>query len=262
MKQFFFFVFLILFSTSSVLAGEDVRRSLEQNFFQANRLYFEGQYLESLNAYKAVLEEPQFKSFCRIGGDLFYNMGNCHYRLGNLGYAILYYERAKIFMPRDADLKFNLEYLQDKIKDEIAYKAGIIDSVFFWVKALTLNELIIIFSIINFLFFFIVSLRFFYKTESIYYFFIFLLTSWLVSSVSLGIKSFRIYCDQRVVIVNREVEALAGPDKKDTLLFKLHEGAIVSFERSESDFSLIRLPDGRRGWLASSSVKFIVPDNS
>ena len=41
-------------------------------------------------------------------GELHYNLGNAWFRLGELGPAILHYERARRSMPRDDDLAANL----------------------------------------------------------------------------------------------------------------------------------------------------------
>ena len=65
--------------------------------------------------------------------------------------------------------------------------------------------------------------------------------------------------DDRAVILQTEVSVLAGPDSRDTLLFKLHEGTVVHLERSEEGWSLIRLSDGRRGWLRGEGLERIVP---
>ena len=55
----------------------------------------------------------------------------------------------------------------------------------------------------------------------------------------------------------KKMEVLAGPDKEDTLLFKIHEGTMAYQERHESGFSLIRLPNSKRGWLVSSAIEAV-----
>lgn len=42
--------------------------------------------------------------------------------------------------------------------------------------------------------------------------------------------------DDRSVVLSEEVQVRAGPDIKDTVLFKIHEGTVVHFERSEGDW--------------------------
>ncbi|MDE5665598.1 MAG: tetratricopeptide repeat protein [Duncaniella sp.] len=46
-----------------------------------------------------------------------YNLGNCYYRLGEMGKAILAYERALRFDPTFDDAKTNLEFINSKITD-------------------------------------------------------------------------------------------------------------------------------------------------
>ena len=53
-------------------------------------------------------------------------MGNCFYRLGQIGRSILNYERAKMFLPRDADLNYNMSLVKDKVVDDVVIKENII----------------------------------------------------------------------------------------------------------------------------------------
>ena len=51
---------------------------------------------------------------------LFYNIGNCHYRLGNLGKAIVNYERALRLNPANEEARTNVKFVKEK--------AGVVDS--------------------------------------------------------------------------------------------------------------------------------------
>lgn len=48
---------------------------------------------------------------------VFYNLGNTYYRLGNLGKAVVNYERALKLDPSDTDARENLEFVQGKLTD-------------------------------------------------------------------------------------------------------------------------------------------------
>jgi tetratricopeptide (TPR) repeat protein len=50
--------------------------------------------------------------------NLLYNIGNCYYRQGKPGMAILYYERALRLDPSNEDARTNLEFVNTKITDE------------------------------------------------------------------------------------------------------------------------------------------------
>lgn len=62
--------------------------------------------------------KPQFETALRrfqlleqdgvVNGRLYYNLGNCHFRLEDPARAILYYRRAAFYIPGDADLENNL----------------------------------------------------------------------------------------------------------------------------------------------------------
>ncbi len=52
-------------------------------------------------------------------GELYYNIGNAHFRLGELAPAILHYERARRLMPGDDDLLANLALARSITADDI-----------------------------------------------------------------------------------------------------------------------------------------------
>ena len=53
-----------------------------------------------------------------VSSDLYYNMGNTYYRLGELGNSILYYERALKLDPSNQEAAINLKYVDGKIVDK------------------------------------------------------------------------------------------------------------------------------------------------
>ena len=52
-------------------------------------------------------------------GILYYNIGNCYYRLNDLGYARLFYEKAKLYNPTDRDVLHNIELVKAQLIDDI-----------------------------------------------------------------------------------------------------------------------------------------------
>ena len=83
-------------------------------FYQeGNRLYQEGNFEEALASYLRLVEAG-FES-----GEVYYNLGNTHFKLGDLAQSILYYERARRLLPGDADVQANLELARSLTVDEI-----------------------------------------------------------------------------------------------------------------------------------------------
>ena len=241
---------VIAFSSGRTYPGAETR-AREELFFKANQAYREGRFQEAIDGYTRLVQDGQGN------GHLYYNLGNAYFRQNDLGKAILFYERAYRLMPRDADLRFNLGYALDQTRDAIPKNQSFIRMTFFWLNDFNLGELFWGFAIVNILFWGVLLLRFFFQREWTYYVLFVFLFFWLIAGLSFGLKWHQLATDDRAVILQKEVSVLAGPDTQDTVLFKLHEGTMVDVERSEDGWSLVRLPDKKRGWLTGDAIERI-----
>lgn len=79
---------------------------------QADSAYMRDDFATALQAYSEL--EQQYGT----SSSLFYNIGNCYYRMGRPGMAIVYFERALRLDPLNSDAKANLEFVNSKITDE------------------------------------------------------------------------------------------------------------------------------------------------
>lgn len=77
--------------------------SLRHRFEAATEAYGQGQYTRAVKGYRAI-QDAGYTS-----GALYYNLGNAYVRLGQLGQAIRYYEKARRLRPRDPKIGHNLE---------------------------------------------------------------------------------------------------------------------------------------------------------
>jgi len=229
-------------------AGEG---TAEERLFEANRAYRDGRFQDAMQGYESLASEG------RAGGHVFYNLGNAYFRLGRLGKAILNYERARLLIPRDADLDFNLGQARARVVDMAPESGTFVDSAFFWVDSLSLREAFLGFAVLNVIFWGLLLIRLSVRSEWSYYAVLLVLVFWLLAGISFGLKWYRVSWDHRAVVLEREVPVRAGPDKGDTVLFNLHEGTVVVRERNEGSWSLISLGDQRRGWLPTRSVEGI-----
>ncbi len=249
---------LAIFWPAAPLFGDDAsnEKGWEETFYEANQDYREGHFAEAVDGYRKLLrmghQDPHIQ----------YNLGNAWFRLNRLGRAILAYERARVMMPRDADLNYNLAHARDRVVDAIPAPRDFFSTAFFWLPSVSPGELFWCFAVLNLLLWTALLIRLFHRSEWLFYLLLLVLCLWLVTGISLGMKWVRVHDDHRAVILEKEVPVLAGPDKGDTVLFKLHEGAIVEEERSEGGWRLIRLPDKKRGWLPGTSLELISPDPS
>ena len=157
-------------------------------------------------------------------GHLLYNLGNTAFRLNQTGRAILYYERARLLLPRDADLAFNLGHAREQVRDVIPEPESFVGTAFFWLGSLTLAEFFWCFAVANVLFWGILAARIFSRAEWIHSLFFLLLAVWLLAGASFGLKWHQARTDDRAVILQTEVSVFAGPDSRDTRALQAPRG--------------------------------------
>ena len=252
MRRFTRLMICLLFCLPALSVGKGpMEKSSEEIFFEANQAYKDARYQDAVEGYLRLIENGL------ENGHIYYNLGNACLRIGDLGKAILFYERARLFIPRDADLRFNLTYARDQTLDVIDESPDFIRQSFFWLDEVNIYEVLVGVTILNILFFGILFIRLFNKAEWTYYLSILLLIFAFIGSSSLAVKWYQSKTDDRAVILAEELDVLAGPDPQDTVLFRLHEGAIVHHERYEDGWCLIHLSSKRRGWIRSQDLERI-----
>lgn len=79
---------------------------------RAQDAYAKGEYAQALHLYDSLC-------IMRSSAALFYNIGNCHMKLGDIPNAVLYYERAIRLQPGADDIQANLDQARSKVVDRV-----------------------------------------------------------------------------------------------------------------------------------------------
>lgn len=106
-KNVFLSALMCLFCCTPVVAVEEEPRAL---FIQANAEYQARRYDEAIAVYEGILKSGH------ESGALYYNLGNAYFKQKELGRAILNYERALDFIPRDPDLRANYHFARSMVR--------------------------------------------------------------------------------------------------------------------------------------------------
>lgn len=188
---------------------------------------------------------------------LFYNLGNAYLKKGDLGYAILWYERALRLDPGDPDLKFNYAYALSHIKDEKEDKdLSIFRILFFWNQ---LGEKTIqwIAIVLNLIFWLIVSIRMRLKKKLLRMpvFLLLLVTS--VFTLTAAYNYYEAAYLRQGIILSPQVSVRSGLTEDSTQLFVLHAGTKVRIEKETGGFFRIYFSEGKIGWIRNSDVGLI-----
>jgi len=148
---FFILCLAFLFCEGPTLAEALMRDSGADTFFRANKEYSAGQKAiaekreqEAVEKFEHAVQlyEELLKSGF-INGQICYNLGNAYYRLGMSGKSIIYYRRAEELLPRNPDIKANINLLKSDFVDKASIRQlpEILKIVCFWYFFLNLNEI-------------------------------------------------------------------------------------------------------------------------
>jgi tetratricopeptide (TPR) repeat protein len=92
---------------------------MEPQFIQANQEYAAGHFKEAIDGYEALARTGRWSA------NLFYDLGNSYFHTGDLGRAILNYERALALDRRHPEAQANLRIVRDEARAlEIAPAGG------------------------------------------------------------------------------------------------------------------------------------------
>ncbi|MCF7886575.1 MAG: tetratricopeptide repeat protein [Candidatus Marinimicrobia bacterium] len=231
--------------------------SLESAFQKGNQLYNQKNYTEAIQNYKKVLRAG-YES-----GKLYYNLGNAYYKNGEIGKAILNYERARKFLPDDKNIEFNLELARLKIKDKIDRPSEFI--IFRWIQEgidnLTATGWALVFSITIFIISVIYAIQSLSSSERIRNITRPLMTSFVLI---LLLSIYPLYYQHKMqnrkdrgIILKEEIETVAAPQRGSTTLFLIHKGTKVKIIDRDDNWLKIELIDGKQGWIESEAIGII-----
>lgn len=224
------------------------------------------EYFNSGNsAYRVGNWELAVELYAKAGSsnaDLFYNMGNAYFKKGEIGQAILYYNRALKIKPRDEDTLANLEYARllrtDKIKSpEVSWPVKLITALY---RSLSLNEHALLSLALFTALMFLLTLTSLLEGAShkkLKNAAVVVLACLSIQIFVTGLKTWSENASPRAVVVEESVSAFSAPSPDSEKIFELHDGVEVQLDRTENGFVLAGLPSGWSGWIPVSSVEKI-----
>jgi hypothetical protein len=194
-------------------------------------------------------------------GKLYYNIGNAHFRMGDIGRAILYYRKAEPLMPNDVNLHQNLRFAREQRIDRIEEKqeTKVLKTLFFWHYDLTTRARLYLLAAFFAVFWLSASARLFVLERPLRWG---LVVSGVVMILLLGSVVVDYVSKQRSpagVIVAGEVTARKGDGVTYQPSFKepLHSGTEFEIVEERTGWLHIELADGRRSWIPEKSAAVI-----
>ena len=223
-------------------------------FMEANTKYQSGDFKGALSHYEKILTDSKETAA------LDYDLGNAYFRSGKKGKALLFYERAFRILPRDEDIRWNIEIVKTAVADRL--EAPDDNLTVYWMKKivdrLTINEICLALSGLLVLWTFLSLLTFIFPFMKAVNrgFGVLIVILFLPAVVLFGFKWMDVK-DPRVVVLDKEVLARYGPSEKETKAFTLHEGAEAKISDETKDWLYITLQNKSSGWIQKKTCEII-----
>lgn len=254
-------VLLLLVSQGAGAAAAQDEISTQARFERANTCFQKGDYACAEDDYRALLD----LGVC--DGNLYYNIGNTLYRRGRLADAILSWRRAELLLPRDPDIRANLEKAREKTLDALEPQPAA-PAFLFWHRSISVAEGRFLGSFLlgaGFLSFILDRLSSRRDPSgraqgALRVGGLALCVLGLLLGLGASILSWIRASEPVTIVLVEEVKARSTLGVDGVELFLLHQGAELRVAESAAGSVLAVLPDGRRGWLPESTVGLLDPE--
>lgn len=224
-------------------------------FEKGKELYKTEDFRGAIDQWMSILDEGSHSAA------LYFNIGNAHYKLNNIGPSIYYYERALQLDPKNEEILNNLAFAQNATVDAIEPLPQTLFSK--WYKSIS--------GLFDYDGWAVVSVGFAILFVALFLFYYYSRSegkkriAFTSSFVSLGfmlltlVMAFYTYNDSRndrpAIIFAESSEIKSEPTLGSEPAFVLHEGTKVQIIATDGSWLRITIADGKEGWIPEGDLK-------
>lgn len=218
-------------------------------FYKANSAYQAGDYDGALKLYREIIDSGF------VSAAVYYNIANSYMKKGELGRALVGYERALRLSPRDSDLRANWMYARSIMKNpEVSPAQSLEQKIFVHLEFVAEDEIIMILYLLAFALSALVLAGLFLQWR--------FRKTFVFIAVLAGLFVFHLFAlsakveaqAQRAIILST-VEVKYEPEEAATTHFTAYEGWKVRVLKGSAGWSKVERPDGLEGWVPSTSLE-------
>lgn len=246
-------VLFVLLLASFTIRAQDYQASL----LKAEQAYSESKYDTTAIIYQSIIDSGYQSP------ELYYNLGNCYYKLQEIPSAILYFEKALKLNPNDENIIHNLSLCNSLIPDRIEK----LPRLFFvnWYQGLYNYFPIDIWAYIGLVFFslfafflliYFISSRMLLRKFGFWIGIIFFSLS--VFTFFLTIQKYSSFKKHdEAIVFTPSITVKSSPAKNSVDLFVIHEGTKITIMDKVGEWQKIKIQNGSIGWIESENVQII-----
>ena len=220
-------------------------------------------FIDAIKDYKAGNFKEAGRKFEKITQSniknpyLYYNIGNSYLKAGDIGYAVLWYERAKKIMPNDPDLNFNLDHANTLVKDKREDSINIMEVLFFWDNLVSAKMIQIASVLSSFAFFTWAAIQLIRRKKIFSGFGIMVLSIFILFTSVVFVNYYKQAVKLNAVIVTKEAVIRSGMADTATQLFTLHAGTKIRVIEQKKGYLKIKFSKDKIGWVSTSQAVII-----
>ncbi|WP_250433453.1 tetratricopeptide repeat protein [Hanstruepera flava] len=226
-------------------------------FEQGNTFYNEGKYQDAIKKYEAILETDEHSA------ELYFNLGNAHYKLNHIAPSVYYYEKALQLKPNDSEIKNNLNFAKNMTLDAIDVipevgMSKVLNNVSGVLSFDVWAIIAICFVVLSVVLFINYIMSEGTKTKRFSFTFGFACLFLMLGSLVSAFHKYNLdKADNPAIVFTQESKVKSEPNLRSEEAFRLHEGTKVQVLDTVENWKKIKLTDGKMGWIPSNDIKLL-----
>jgi tetratricopeptide (TPR) repeat protein len=219
----------------------------QTDFDKANREYAQGHFKEAISSYEALVHAGQWNA------NLFYDLGNAYFRIGDFGHAILNYERALALDRHHPEATANLQIARDEAR-ALELQPSRLER---YLQFATANQYAVVAVAAFWLVIFAVAAMIFagrrsaaLMTLSVCCLLVCAFSVWAIYTLERGSNGSAL-----AIVTGKDVQArLATADTANSVL-ALPPGSEIKILSTRGDWTYAALPNDLRGWIQAKNAE-------
>ena len=238
-------------------ATEPTTTDAEALWDMANTAYNEGNFEKAAATYEQILAQNLHSAA------LYYNLANAYFKQGELGKALLNYNRASRIAPGDEDIRHNQEYAEKMTKDSIEKIPEFFLTT--WLRSVrgamsctawTVLSIVMLAVALVMALLYLLAQRMSLRKVGFYTMAMALLLFVATSIFAISERN-QLVGRSEAIVMSTAASVKSSPDRSATELFVLHEGTKVRVGEVLDKWAEVRIAEGRKGWIEIDRIERI-----
>lgn len=247
---------LLLLGTSLPIGARasDTDTELDRRFTNANQLFEKGDYQGAKTAYQSLVDDAHYSA------ELFFNLGNAHYRSGDPGLAALWYHRTLALDPAMSEATQNLRVIEKQTGALVIETEGLLT----WIQKFPPGTFIALTTLSFWLAAIAVAIAVFSRRSRPYLPALIITASFALAVAIVGRYATSVWenqlaSDNYAVITALNTSAKVNAVPEADAVIELPPGSIVRIKEKRGTWRFVRIPGNLHGWIHSDSHQPVWP---